>query len=179
MPANIYVTPLQVFQKTGMKYNCAPSMPADIYVTTTSSPAEGLHCNIYCKPPSTWMQIYTGLTLDQACPEGYCENPRACVDWTEMVQSPTTFFRVEDLPQGILLGDPSHLFQEEVLTLRSSPSGTYEPPSKRMGMWASSSLDVTHKIKEKTWGRILPGRPRERGQTSRGIIAPPLMRLYH
>src|SRR5882724_10875049 len=34
-----------------------------------------------------------------------------------MAQSPTTFFRVDDLPEGILLRDPSHLHQEELLTL--------------------------------------------------------------
>src|SRR5882672_9620612 len=34
-----------------------------------------------------------------------------------MVQSPSTFFEEEDLPPGILLRDPSHLRQEEVLTL--------------------------------------------------------------
>src|SRR5882724_13410057 len=34
-----------------------------------------------------------------------------------MAQSPTMFFKVEDLPEKILLQDPSHLFQEEVLTL--------------------------------------------------------------
>jgi len=34
-----------------------------------------------------------------------------------MAQFPTSFFKVEDLPEKILLGDPSHLCQEEVLTL--------------------------------------------------------------
>ena len=33
-----------------------------------------------------------------------------------MAQSPTTFFRVDDLPEGILLRDPSHLHQEDLLT---------------------------------------------------------------
>jgi len=39
------------------------------------------------------------------------------VHWKEMAQSPTTFFGVDDLPEGILLRDPSHLCQEELLTL--------------------------------------------------------------
>src|SRR5882724_3005736 len=34
-----------------------------------------------------------------------------------MAQSPMSFFKAEDLPQGILLQDPSHLCQEEVFTL--------------------------------------------------------------
>src|SRR5882724_11339293 len=34
-----------------------------------------------------------------------------------MAQSPMSFFKAEDLPQGILLQDPSHLRQEEVFTL--------------------------------------------------------------
>src|SRR5882724_1857458 len=34
-----------------------------------------------------------------------------------MAQSPMSFFKAEDLPQGILLQDPSHLHQEEVFTL--------------------------------------------------------------
>src|SRR5882724_13641057 len=53
---------------------------------------------------------------------------------------------------------------------RSSPSGTFGLPTKRMGMLASSSLDVTHGIKERTWGTCLPGRPRERGRTSQDMI---------
>ena len=53
---------------------------------------------------------------------------------------------------------------------RSSPSGTFGLPAKRMGMLASSYQDVTHRIKEKMWGTCLPGRPRERGRTSQDMI---------
>jgi len=42
---------------------------------------------------------------------------RAHVCWKEMAQSPTSLFKVEDLPEKILLQDPSHLCQEVVLTL--------------------------------------------------------------
>lgn len=34
-----------------------------------------------------------------------------------MAQSPTSFFKAEDLPEKILLRDPSHLRQEEVFSL--------------------------------------------------------------
>src|SRR5882672_12306443 len=34
-----------------------------------------------------------------------------------MAQSPISLFKAEDLPEGILLRDPSHLRQEEVFTL--------------------------------------------------------------
>src|SRR5882724_12873014 len=51
------------------------------------------------------------------CPECYCKNPRAHVHWKEMAKSPKTFFRVEDLPKGFQLLDPSHLRQEDLLTL--------------------------------------------------------------
>ena len=34
---------------------------------------------IYCKPPSTWMEMYLVLAKLRPCPERYCENPRACV----------------------------------------------------------------------------------------------------
>jgi len=66
-------------------------------------------------------------------------------------------------------GDP----HPEVLTL-----WTYEPPSKRMGMWASSSLDVTHKIKKRHGEEsYLEGQGKR--PNLMGIITPPLMRLYH
>src|SRR5882724_5723918 len=71
---------------------------------------------IYRKPPSTWMEMYLVPAKVRPCPEHYCENPRACVHRKEVVHFPTTFLKVEDLPQGILLRDPSH-HQEEVLTL--------------------------------------------------------------
>ena len=60
---------------------------------------------------------------------------------------------------------------------RSSPCGTFGPPTKKMVTLASSSLDVTHEIKEKTLGRSLPGRPRERGLSLQGMIAPLVMRM--
>jgi len=62
--------------------------------------------------PSTWMEIYTGLTLDPV-QNVIARNPRACVRWKEMVKSFKNFFRVEDLPKGFHLQDPSHLRQEE------------------------------------------------------------------
>ena len=58
---------------------------------------------IYRKPPSTWMEMYLVPAKLRPCPECYCENPRARVHWKEMVHCPTTFLKVEDLPQGILL----------------------------------------------------------------------------
>src|SRR5882724_2649331 len=63
------------------------------------------------------MEMYYGLANLRPCPEHYCENLRARVCWKEMAQSPMSFFKAEDLPQGILLRDPSHLRQEEVFTL--------------------------------------------------------------
>src|SRR5882724_8647979 len=58
---------------------------------------------IYRKPPSTWMEMYLVLAKLRPCPECFCENPRARVCWKEMVHCPTTFLKVEDLPEGILL----------------------------------------------------------------------------
>src|SRR5882724_12032586 len=83
-----------------------------------------------------------------------------------MAQSPTTFFRVDYLPEGSFYKIPPTSSRRS-----SSPSGTFSPPAKRMGMSALSFLDVIQGIKEKTWARTLPGRPRERGQTPLGMIA--------
>src|SRR5882724_8121097 len=82
-----------------------------------------------------------------------------------MAQSPMSFFKAEDLPQGILLQDPSHLCQEEVFTLWELWTSL-----QKDGLVGLISQDVTHGIKEKTWARSLPARPRERGQTWLGMI---------
>src|SRR5882672_5815975 len=118
---------------------------------------QGLHCQNL--PYATFHldgDVYRANL--RPCPEHYCENKRARVRWKEMVQSPSTFFEEEDLPPGILLRDPSHLHQEEVLTLWDFLASRQK--DGHVGLIFSG---WTHEIKEKTWGWGLPGRPRERG----------------
>jgi len=58
---------------------------------------------IYHKPLQPGWRCSRDRANLRPSPEHYCENLRARVHWTEMVKSPTTFFKVEDLPEGILL----------------------------------------------------------------------------
>jgi len=118
---------------------------------------------IYSKPPPPGWRYIQGYL--RPCPECYCENPRAHVHWKEMAKLPKTFFRVEDLPKGFQLLDPSHLRQEDLLTLWEFL--TSRQKDEQVGLMFSG---CTHEIKHKTLGWDLPGRPRERGQTSQGMI---------
>src|SRR5882724_7146856 len=63
VPADIYVTPLQVFQWTGMKYNCAPSMPADIYVALLQACQQT--AIQYTRAPSMPADIYIPPAADR------------------------------------------------------------------------------------------------------------------
>jgi len=129
---------------------------------------------IYRKLPSTWMVMYTGLTLDPVQNVIVRIRGLVCVGKRWCNPHPLSLRRRISLQGYFFEIHPTSARR------RSSPFGTFWPPAKRMGMLASSSLVVTHEIKEKTWGWGLPGRPRERGRTSQGLIAhhhPLMMRM--
>jgi len=75
---------------------------------------------------------------------------------------PQEFFRVEDLPKGFHLQDPSHLRQEDLLTL-----WTFDllPKDGQVGLMFSG-CDPRDKRQE--MGRGLAGRPREEAKPRRG-----------
>src|SRR5882672_3881261 len=120
---------------------------------------------IYHKLPSTWMVMYTGLTLDPVQNVIVRTRGLVCIGKRWHNTHPLSSRRRISLRGSFYEIHPTSARR------RSSHSGTFGPPIKRMGMLASSSLDVTHKIREKTWGRSSPRRPRERGRTSQGMIA--------
>src|SRR5467141_592716 len=120
---------------------------------------------IYHKLPSTWMVMYTGLTLDPVQNIIVRIRGLMCIGKRWCNPHPLSLRRRISLQGYFFEIHPTSARR------RSSPSGNFWPPAKRMGMLASSSLVVTHEIKEKTWGWGLPGRPRERGRTSQGLIA--------
>src|SRR5882724_12713183 len=70
---------------------------------------------IYSKPPSTWMEIYTGLTLDPV--QNVIGEPKGSCALERDGQISQDFLQGGRSPKGFQLLDPSHLFQEDLLTL--------------------------------------------------------------
>jgi len=82
-----------------------------------------------------------------------------------MAKSPKNFFRVEDLPKGFHLQDPSHLRQEDLFTLWDFL--TSRQKDGQVGLMFSG---CDPRDKRQDMGKGLAGRPRGRGQTLQGMI---------